>query len=645
MDNHHGGAAAPPPNPPVRRRLRHAIALVLGTALLAGTLGAAAVPAYADDSTVADTPAAPAPPVAPPAALQLPSDGIFKPAAAALTAYGRNTLVNYWTPDGDLGYCADVQADWPSGQTGAGYVVSSIGAVAGTRDVSGEALMKLHAGLDYAGWATDHDRAAAMAAFVYAYTSQNNHGHGGGLHYINTKAGSYAAAVTVQYNEIWNWVEANWNIGQPGNNTADTVIEVIDSQNFLFRATASPGNAVGTITVTGAVEASTGSSTFSVSSDAAVSLRGAPGDVEVKYDVAESGVWTAPGGYADQVRQYDTPGQQRLVAATGARRTNTFHSASRITDPVSTVFQPVVTSQMQQRLVGPGGTITDHATCDLAEDSQSPYWRTKLDGTGYVVPWKVAFYERFDGETGLPEVPEGRPVLATATDSCSGVGEVMEATVEQPAGITGDITAVWRIDMDAMSALTRGFIQGPWQDAFGLDEETVTAPLVRTKASEPVYDGEEYFDTAIHTHAELYPDTAVQVFSTYRMAKPGEQPVCDATTLVEEYAPVLIDGRTEVQSEKRIASPAMGDGYYFVEVTYPDDTLNYDERLSEGVCGDGSETIRRLVMPSAAELAATGFDGTPAGIIAVIAILGGAIATIGWRRKRARNAAATTEAP
>lgn len=262
-------------------------------------------------------------------------------------------------------------------------------------------------------------------------------------------------------------------------------------------------------------------------------------------------------------------------------------------------------SEMQQTLVPVGGTIVDHATCEISPDSTSTTWRRNRDGDGVEVIWDIAIYAKLPGEDSLLDVPADRPVFGTATATCDEVGDVMEASFPRPEQADGPITAVWSLNLDKQPDTTKSVLQGPWHDAFGLPDETTVIPRVTTKAVPSVMEGEQYGDTAHHEDVALYPDTAVQTFTAYRIA--DGKPVCDATPeYLPESAPILVNDRTDVPGPTLTAARDMGTGVNWVERTYANDTKQV--LLSEGICGQEGEQTLFIDRPDQA-LASTGFDG------------------------------------
>ena len=435
--------------------------------------------------------------------------------------------------------------------------------------------------------------------------------------------------MTAAFNSIWAWVGENW-AAAAGSNTATTAITMTDSTAGYIDVTVDPAVATGTLTLTGAHETSTGATSVAVGNGSRIDITGDPADGIADYDIRADGSWSTPGGYASEAWMYETPGQQRLARGSENRSPIPFTSEASII--ASTIFQPIVTSEMQQTLVHVGGTIIDHATCDLSPDSTSTTWRRNRDGSGVEVTWDVAIYAKLLGEDSLPDVPEGRPALGTATATCDEVGDIMEASFPRPDTADGPITAVWSLDLDKQSNTTKSVLQGPWHDAFGLPDETTVIPRVTTKAVPSVMEGEQYGDTAHHEDAALYPDTAVQTFTAYRIT--DGQPVCDATTeYLPESAPILVNGRTDVPGPTFTATRDMGTGVNWIERTYADDTKQV--LLSEGVCGQEGEQTLFLDRPGQ-KLASTGFDGATLAAGAAATMLLGASPLVVRRVMRRR---------
>lgn len=110
---------------------------------------------------------------------------------------------NYIVPDGSRAYCMDSSADWPSGASVVGALAMATG-----EGLSPVVLQKFNYALSTWGQTGDATQAAAVNAYVYAYTSTwahfNGQGYSSGMHYINGNA-----AVQGAFNYIWSTTEAN----------------------------------------------------------------------------------------------------------------------------------------------------------------------------------------------------------------------------------------------------------------------------------------------------------------------------------------------------------------------------------------------------------------------------------------------------
>ncbi|MBD8535660.1 thioester domain-containing protein [Plantibacter sp. CFBP 13570] len=510
-------------------------------------------------------------------------------------------------------YCLEILASPPTGDSA--FVGNQAWA-----SMSADDNARVNWAVSNYGQYADNNWAAATHLFVWSLADSveyNSHGMSGDTYYGGRVPAEQRADVLAKLAQI-RADATGVTAGAIGGGAGLIALNVDTTNSYkgtLEVSDLDPADATGTVTLTNGIFTDTGSATIAgVTNGMVLPVRGNPEDGVVDYKISGSATFSKSSGYAGQIGVYQSAGgAQQHTAGPGPKAEQSFTLSTG--DPMdrSTLFQPVVTSEMQQPLVGVGGTITDHATCDVAADSASPVWRTNRDGSGVRVNWDVAFYPKADAENDLPEVPAGREPIGTATAACTGPGEVMKASIVKPAGITGQITAVWSMNLASQDAAVAPTLQADWHDGFGLATETVTAPRVTTKAVPAVYDGEQYGDTAVHTDVALYPDTAVQTFTAYKIV--DGQNVCDASTVYQaESAPIVIGGRTEVPGPTFTASADMGEGVNWIERTYTDDTKTV--LLSEGTCGEPDEQTLRKVKPAAAGLASTGFDGSGIGWIA-----------------------------
>jgi len=188
---------------------------------------------------------------------------------AATTGYGYQNqtpfggyLGNYVMSDGNLGYCLDSGADAPLNATGPAGIESGFTTESGDA-LSASDIAHLVYALEKYGQTSNPDQAAAMSAYVYAFTSNFAHGNGVGVYgsgalYINGDA-----AITGIYDVIFNDAAANWTPLGAGTG-GGTLDFSVDSQNnylgnlFVNTTTASTG----TITLTNGVFISTGTNTL-----------------------------------------------------------------------------------------------------------------------------------------------------------------------------------------------------------------------------------------------------------------------------------------------------------------------------------------------------------------------------------------------
>lgn len=394
-----------------------------------------------------------------------------------LTPYG-GYLGNYLAPDGTRVYCIDSSLEWPSGATSAPSPVDSLTTTGGAQ-LSSIELQKLNYVLLKYGQTDDPVQAAAVAAVVNAYTSgwarDLGAGYAAGAWYLNGDA-----TVTGAYDAIWSDAEAN---AAP---TATATL-LIDAAAGTVSVAASPVVATGTLTLSGAVRADTGESTFEVAQGEVVAIRGTPADDRPEYAIAADATFSAPTPAAPNLVLYTTPGQQRTIRG-GTTGTLTF-SASAKTEALLLDFTPIITTVVDSATVEVGQPLVDRVTLALAEGSRP--WRLRADGTPVPVVAEGVLYGPFDEQPAqTDEVPPGAPVAAVDTLTFAGPGELATSGAAV-ATAPGHYTWVWSIDaatQDAVGAasLPEGY---RFSSAFGIAEEShlVTEPPPRlpNTGSEP----------------------------------------------------------------------------------------------------------------------------------------------------------------
>lgn len=300
---------------PVRRLL----ALIVGAAIIVGLSLVAAL----------DPAAAPA---------RAATTGAGYP---GITPYG-GYLGNYVAPDGTRVYCIDANLDWPSGSTSGGTVVTSLATSWGA-PVDDTTLRKLNYALLVWGQTDDRATAAAVSAYLYAYTSGYARTHGAGYdsgaYYINGER-----AVLAAYDVIWSQSETQYQGPVP----VVAVDVQLSGREGIVSVSVDPPDAPATLTITGATitggtttstERAAGDSTVpgaelttaQVTDGATVTVLAdaTEGEISVTADLAVN----VSGGAAPSVVLYETPGQQRTV------RGSTHGSAEgRAHDSASTVI-------------------------------------------------------------------------------------------------------------------------------------------------------------------------------------------------------------------------------------------------------------------------------------------------------------------
>lgn len=220
-----------------------------------------------------------------------------------LTPYG-GYLGNYLAPDGYRVYCIDSPLPWPSGDTSGPTAVDSLVTTWGSTLPAAD-LQKLNYVLLTYGQTDDPVQAAAVAAFVNAYTSgwarDLGAGYAAGAWYLNGNA-----TVTAVYDTIW--ADAQANAAPVGTATVQ-----VDPDAGTVTVTAAPAASTGTLTLTGAVRTDTGETTFPVTSNEVVPITGTPRDDEQQYTISAHADFAAVTTAAPALVLYTTSGQQRTI--------------------------------------------------------------------------------------------------------------------------------------------------------------------------------------------------------------------------------------------------------------------------------------------------------------------------------------------
>lgn len=389
---------------------------------------------------------------------------------SGITPYG-GFLGNYIAPDGSRVYCIDSSRDWPGGATSGGTLVGSLTTTWGA-PLSSTVLQKLNYALQRYGQTADPVQAAGLSAYIYAYTSTyaryNGAGYAAGAHYIDGNR-----VVGGAYYGIWNDVEANY--ATVGRGTATVSIEMANAYDGFVRVTTNPANARGTLTLEGAVVASTGASNASVGNGSLVAIRGVPQDAELSYSIAARASFTASSGAAPNVTVYTTGSQQRTIR-NGNPGSVSFSAADSVKD-IPLLFEPVVQTSVASRFVDDGAPFVDGLVASVAEGSGP--WRTLEDGSGVPVVATGTLYGPFTSQPDVAATPPvGAPVVGTESLTLTGPGDYLSAgTLTAPR--TGFYSWVWRIEAaqqppETIPHLPEGYA---FADEFGLVAETHVVPM------------------------------------------------------------------------------------------------------------------------------------------------------------------------
>ena len=394
-----------------------------------------------------------------------------------LTPYG-GYLGNYLAPDGSRVYCIDSSLEWPSGATSAPSSVDTLVTTWGAT-LPPEHLQALNYVLLKYGQTDDPVQAAAVAAFVNAYTSgwarDLGAGYAAGAWYLNSNA-----TVSGVYDVIWSDASAN---AAP----SPTAALLIDAGAGTVAVTASAPEASGTLTLSGAVAADTGESSFDVTAGDVVAIRGTPADDSREYAITADAEFSVPTPAAPNLLLYTTAGQQRTIR--GGTTGTLSVSASAESEAIPLDFVPVISTAVESAAVEVGLPLVDRVTVGLAEGSRP--WRVRADGTPVPIVAHGVLYGPFPDEPAQSaDVPAAAPVAAQESLTFSAPGE-LSTSGAAVATAPGYYTWVWSIDAAAQDAVGAAALPAGYRfgSAFGIAEEThrVTPPPPRlpNTGSEP----------------------------------------------------------------------------------------------------------------------------------------------------------------
>ena len=393
-------------------------------------------------------------------------------------------LGNYIVPDNSRAYCMDSSRDWPSGATGGGSLVGALTTEMGDA-LNGSVLQRLNYALSKWGQTADPTQAAAVNAYVYAYTSTwahyNGQGYATGVHYIDGNQ-----TVLGAFNTIWNETEAQYNQPQGAPAFTGSMSFSVDNNNYTgsLRVVNLPAGATVNLQLTNGIFTDTGSSARNGVGNGTYSVKGVPADGTPFYKISATGNVNAPAGwtYDGNVTIYSTGGQQRVIKG-GSTTQQRFSYTMTASDPVerSTLFSPVVTSSVQSRFVDQGSSFTDTLQADVAAGSQP--WRQTTSGRYIPIVTQGTLYGPFvDQPSPSATAPAGAPVAGNATVTLNGPGKYTAPSVLAANHAPGFYQWVWHIDAADSSVGAQTFMPEGyrWADQFGLQAE---AHVVAAKLS------------------------------------------------------------------------------------------------------------------------------------------------------------------
>ena len=426
-------------------------------------------------------------------------------AGSVTTVAGRTSMAtvavsgNEITPTGTRGYCADPSRAAPFGSTDGGAAINSFTSDSGHM-LDGDDMQKVNYVLQRFGDTSDDIQAAAVSAYVYAFTGSNL---GGGIvagtreegaAYIDSGFGT----VTDRYNQIWDDAEANWNMGasSPG---GGLLTFSIDADNFRGTVTAAvfPAGATGSINLTNGIFTSTGSATMTgVTAGQTFDISGVPSsETDVSFRVSGSGSFTTGGESKtdSNLVLFTTGAEQRLLSAGSSSPTSTSFTVSGADGfDRSILFAPVVGTAVASKFVAAGEKPQDRLTfratsfVDKAGRTVANPWGQSSSGAFRIVKAEGTLY----GPSLRPFAPASTPPVGTpvsghasvSTDAKDGPNRSYVATSDSAIRDAGYYAWVLSISAASQDDDTARFLPAGYSftDEFGQVAETHVSPAALT---------------------------------------------------------------------------------------------------------------------------------------------------------------------
>lgn len=421
--------------------------------------------------------------------------GMFSASAPAEAAAAPGAG-GYWTPSGGwLGnyiaggqrvYCIDVLTD-TAGSGGVGHTSDRIQEAGhGTRPVSGSELQMVNYAVSVWGQTSDPVTAAAVGAYVYNFTSANWHGRG--EHYIR---GPHASAILAKYQQIMADTAANFDRAE-GAGAGVIQLDIDPTNHYLGTLQVSglsPSNAVGSISLENGVFADTGLPTRDgVTNNSSFAVTGVPPESGGAYRIRAEGAFRGSGEpvYEPSVTVYAEGSMQRTVGPGNSRPSVVnFVLSGEDSSDRTTVFHPIVGTQVASKFVALGEEFADVLTFSVAPDSHgltNPWYRNQQ---GEFAPIRAlgTLYGPFLSQPEVSDsVPPQAPVAASGIEIVTTPESGPTATYTAPSGTRADeagyYTWVWEITAAEQEGQVRGLLPEDYVfvDRFGQVMETSITP-------------------------------------------------------------------------------------------------------------------------------------------------------------------------
>lgn len=549
-----------------------------------------------------------------------------------ITPYG-GYLGNYIAPDGTRVYCIDSGREWPSGATDAGTIVGSFPTSSGNW-LDETTIRKLNYALLTWGQTADPTNAAAVSAYVYAYTSNfaqtHGAGYGAGLHYINGNT-----AVKAAYDVVWN--ESETRFAGAGSPSAGVTVE-LTGRDGVVTVVVSPAQARGTLRLDGAVVAGTSSRQTTVTNGSVVPITAVVSDTASSVTVAAEASFSIDLGAGPSVVLYSSGSQQRTIRGAFPARTTV---TARDEATATLQFSPIVQTRVAARFVDPGQAFVDGVTASVAPGSAA--WRTRADGSFVPVTAIGTLYGPFSSPPEVAaEAPANAPVVGTENILLAGPGDY-SSSGSLRARTPGFYTWVWRIESATQPAETSASLPAGYSfvDEFGLVAESHVVPMAlaattRVTASEIGFGGQigDELSVAVTEGSWLteggQPVPASFVGTAYFV--PGETPPQESDAVPAEAtvvgtATVVANGPGIYAASTTVPAPAAAGYVTWVWSLDPSSpTASYFQPWTDrfGVPAETTRVLPPTISSLAQEGAAVGDDVYDVALVGGLVPVGGA---------------------